>query len=582
MIRRRAFWMALMLAVLATTSAWAAEDVFHVIPSDALAFVAANRIAETSAKVQKIAKQVGAPSVGLLNLAKEFTGADKGIDETRSAAVVFMPGKNSKSEPPPVFLIPVADYKQFLEAWDAKPADKIVEVTIRGEPMLIANRGSYAAITPKELRHGLEKLLAAKRSVADEYPQLLSWLTENDAVAVATSHGVKLASEALQQQLQQMKDIFARMNMDEDTPSPVMVLEMYGKALQWAEKEIDVVGVAARVDKQGAVHLTKRARFTKDSAFSASLAKLRPIEKGPLAGLPAGGFVLAGGGPWSDSLTGGMLAFQSELMKKSFRMAYGLDEKQAEQLAKKALETPKGIRTISMMVGPGQPGESLLGDVLVLYNVDNAPKFLAEYEKYCLAMSQPGKDADPAAKKLFSVKKTEIGGRPALENEMAIPLPPRAAEVPGFEEKMGKLLGPGGKLKTLLVAVDEHTVALSFTGRAPLVMRAIAALKRPADSLAADPDIAKTAAMLPAGAQWVGYFNPSGAVAFAKSIVDAMFDEGGFKPSIPDFPASPPIGIAGKATPGELQIETVVPTAVLDAIGKYGGLVRSAEHPEVP
>ncbi len=167
---------------------------------------------------------------------------------------------------------------------------------------------------------------------------------------------------------------------------------------------------------------------------------------------------------------------------------------------------------------------------------------------------------------------------------MVIPTPPQAAGLPGFEENMSKIFGVrGGKMKILLVAVDKHNVAINFTGRAPTIMRAIAAMKKPSDSLASDAEIAKTAALLPAGAQWVGYFNPSGAVAFAKSFIDAMIGETGFnKPNIPDFPASLPIGIAAKATPGQLQVETVVPSSVLDAVGKYVGLVQSAEHPEVP
>ena len=57
-------------------------------------------------------------------------------------------------------------------------------------------------------------------------------------------------------------------------------------------------------------------------------------------------------------------------------------------------------------------------------------------------------------------------------------------------------------------------------------MRAIAALKQPAEGLAADADVVKTAAMLPAGAQWVGYVSPSGAVAFVKWIIDTMTPEG--------------------------------------------------------
>ena len=217
--------------------------------------------------------------------------------------MVFMPGKDSKSKPPPVFLIPVADYKQFLEAWDAKPADKdkIIEVKIGGETMLVAQRGGYAAIAPKELRHGLEKLLAAKRSIADEYPQMLPWLTENDAVAVGTSSGIKLASKAMQEQLQQMKDIFARMNMDEDTPSPVMVMEMYATFCNGPKKRLTLSALRpGRSAGRRPRHLG--TRFVKNSALWRRWPA--PAERqGPAVPVcPAGPFLLAGGGVWSDSL----------------------------------------------------------------------------------------------------------------------------------------------------------------------------------------------------------------------------------------------------------------------------------------
>jgi hypothetical protein len=167
---------------------------------------------------------------------------------------------------------------------------------------------------------------------------------------------------------------------------------------------------------------------------------------------------------------------------------------------------------------------------------------------------------------------------------MELAMSPKIKESPEFEEAMGKFFGPGGKFKMLMVAVDDHTVALSLGGSGPLVMRAIAALKQPADSLAADADIAKTAKMLPAGSQWVGYVSPSGSVAFAKWVVDTMTPEAayGSKPNIPEFPACPPIGVAVKALPNELQTEAVATSAVLEAIGKYVGIVQSAEHPEVP
>ena len=62
MIRRCTLWMAAVLAVFTVTAVQAAEDVYHVIPSDAWAFVAVNRIAETSAEGSKARPASGGPA----------------------------------------------------------------------------------------------------------------------------------------------------------------------------------------------------------------------------------------------------------------------------------------------------------------------------------------------------------------------------------------------------------------------------------------------------------------------------------------------------------------------------------------
>jgi hypothetical protein len=584
MVRRLTFWTATALTMFAVTAAQAAEDIFHVIPADAWGFAAVNHVAATNAKVQKLVVEVGAPATDLLGMAKKETAVKKGLDETGSAAVVAMPSKKRSDDAAPVFLIPVSDYKEFLASWGAKPTAKIVEVKIAGETVVIGNRGGYAAIAPKEYRQDLEKLLDAKRSIADECPQLLPWFNENDGVAAMTSHGIKEASKQMQKQLGSMREMLSYMG--DEAQAMVTALEMYANFLQWAEKDVQIMAVAARADSEGTIRAGARVCFAKDCALAATLAKLQPGEKGPLVGMPAGPFVAAGGGVCSDSLVEGIVGLQSGLMKQSIGKLYDLDEKQADRFVKALLDLPKGTRSISMIMGPGQPGEPIMGDVLALYGVENATKYLDEYEKYLQGLNAAVKNDDASkdkkAKTFASVKRTKVSERPALETEMAIPLGAKAKEAVGSEEALQKIFGPGGKQKSLIVALDDHTVAVSFGNSGPLVLRAIAALKKPAEGLASDADLAKVAAMLPAGAQWVGYISPSGAVALAKWGVDSLVPEGVDKPNIPDFPTSPPIGAAVKAVPDQLQVEVVVPSAVLDAIGKFVGLVEGAEHPEVP
>ena len=88
-----------------------------------------------------------------------------------------------------------------------------------------------------------------------------------------------------------------------------------------------------RLEKDGTVRITQRTRFVKDSSFAASIAKLPSAEKNPLVGLPAGAFVAAGGGVWSDAIVKGMANWGTGLMAYNFRMSYGIDEKRAEKMA---------------------------------------------------------------------------------------------------------------------------------------------------------------------------------------------------------------------------------------------------------
>jgi hypothetical protein len=580
MLRRSAFWASVLFVLSAVTVARGAEDVFHAIPSDAWFFGAVNRPAVTNTKLQKLMSQVGAPSMDLLMMAKAMTGVKKGLDEARGAAFVVMP-TTKRNDAAPVFLIPVTDYKQFVESWSVKATAKLTEVKILGEPFFVGNRGSYAAFTPKEYRPSLEKLLDAKRSIADECPQLLEWLNENDAVEVATSAGIKMASQTMRKEMRRNRAMLAEMG--EEAAAAASGFDMYAKFLEWAEKDVEIAAIGARVDKQDALHLAARVCFAKDSSLAASLAKQSASEKRPLVGMPGGPFAVAGGGACSDALFQEILGVQVNFMKQGFRTIYDFDDKQADQFVKSILDFPKGTRSISMMIGPGQPGEPILSDMVAIYGVENAKKYLEDYEKYLQTLNGIAKDSKtPDAKKFVSVKKTEIGGRPALETEMSLAVAAKAKEAPGFEETMGKIFGPGGKNKNLAVAVDDHTVAISFGNSSPLILRVIAALKQPAESLATDADVVKTAALLPSGGQWSGYLSPNGAVGFVKWIIETMIPEGDGRPTIPDFPASPPIGAVVKAVPGQLQAEAVVSPAVLEAIGQYVGLVQSTAHPEVP
>ena len=114
-----------------------------------------------------------------------------------------------------------------------------------------------------------------------------------------------------------------------------------------------------------------------------------------------------------------------------------------------------------------------------------------------------------------------------------------------------------------LVAVDKHHALLSYTSQDPLVP-AIKLLASGGAKLAADKGLLATAKLLPPAACTTGFVSVSGVASCAKWMFTAMNMP--LAPLVPDFPDLPPLGLAAWTTPGNLEIELVVPSAVIKGI----------------
>ena len=163
---------------------------------------------------------------------------------------------------------------------------------------------------------------------------------------------------------------------------------------------------------------------------------------------------------------------------------------------------------------------------------------------------------------------------------MKLPMAPGSQDVPGYEEMMKKLFGPEAKMVVYVAAADDHTIVTAYTSK-DLLLDCLKAVERPGTGLSGDKELAKTAAMLPAGAPWVGYWSPKGTIDFANQIVPAFAPpEVQFK--LPEFPPTPPIGFAGETTPGGLRTYMVVPAAVVQAIGDFVVELKKMGTSEMP
>ena len=112
-----------------------------------------------------------------------------------------------------------------------------------------------------------------------------------------------------------------------------------------------------------------------------------------------------------------------------------------------------------------------------------------------------------------------------------------------------------------MAAADKHTVAAGFESKEAL-QRILKAAKSPAAGLTAMPDVAKTAALLPAGEHAVAYVSPEGMIDLVNRLVPKFLPPTIPWTDLPAFPATPPVGLAVKVVGHQVQATLVVPPEV--------------------
>ncbi|MHB1033612.1 MAG: hypothetical protein ACYC35_16580 [Pirellulales bacterium] len=560
------------LVLLSATPATATDNVLKLVPDSALGFVVVNCPSDADAKLQELGRQMQLPIPSLLARLKQKGGIRDGLDEQGTAALVVLPPAGGAPWPTPILLVPVTDYGKFLAQF--KPDDTAAGVTkieVGGVPMWVRDIGGYAALTDMAHKEALAENLKLSREIPEALAPWSATLAENDVAGVILPPGIKLMSGQVQMGIQTMK--LAMAQAGEQAKQAAAVFDLYEKMFQAAEKEMSAVGFGVRLDKQGVLHATERARFVPGGSWARLAAQVQPAKESLLAGLPTGPFVVAGGGTISESIWDPMMAFSMDMMK-SMHDFYGLSEEQIEQMPKISLAAMKRVRSISMVLGVGPSGVSPYSKLVVVMRVDNTDAFMADYEKSIKEYGKFARNAHSTILQPIEVEKGEIDGTAALQFTTKAPQMPTAQQTPQYSKMMEVFFGPGGRLTAWVVPVDEHTVVAGYVSK-DLIRSTLQAIKQGSPGLGGDADVSRTAALLPAGAPSVAFWSPQGTVDFIIRMIPAFAPgDGKTEFKIPEFDKTPPIGFAVTSAPNELQGHMVVPAEVLKAIGQYVGKVK--------
>jgi hypothetical protein len=538
------------------------QDALKLVPKDALGFVLINRLGETDRKIAKLAKQlhIPMPEGTPLEIVREKLGVKKGLNEQGSLVLAVLPDLDNTAEPIPIAFIPTSDYPALYKELKAEgDVDGIGSFQSPKERMLIARRGTFAVVAPAKYKAELKKALVATGRTPAGVAPMAAWLSANDITGVLTHKGLKFAIAKAREGMSQARDNLGNIPDPEAGEIAKVMLDGIESFLKSAETDMVAVAGGLRVHKGGHVELSARAPFLKDSGLAKAAAAIEPLEGGALAGLPARPFALAGGGTVPEKAVKSLMRFGFQGMRMTaFK---DLPAEKVKQVERVYTEMMKGIQGMSLLFGPPAEDDPLLSNLVAVQKVDDAAAFLARQEKATKALQDALKGLDPPPAPTAEVKRIKVGGRSALQITTDLTADPNLQVLP--RPVLDAIFGPGGKLVATAVAVDKTTVVTAYVP--PAKMKAILGGKGKG-GLAADAGVAKVAAMLPQGAQWVGYFSPRGTIDFvAKGI--AQFSPGIIQ--LPEFPDTPPIGAGLKVGADGIDGRIVVPASTLQGIGRF-------------
>lgn len=551
------------LAGIAGPCVLAADTLHAVLPEKTLAVVRLNRLAETDTKLAEFARRAQWPMPSLLDLFKSQAGVKEGLDEKGCAALVVV-GEDQFDEPPILLFVPVTDYDKFLapvKRGESKPG--IAQVEVWSSKFLAKRVGSYAVFAEPQHESVLETGMSPG-ALSEELASLAPYLAENELSAVVTSHGIFFGARVAEQHIRQIRELL--LGDGEESAGPMKILELYGHALNALENQATCLAAGVRLEKQGGLRLTGRASLVARGLAAAAVAQFAPMKEEPLLGLPSGPFVFAGGATLPAQLVSAIGEPYAEVLKAVWGRA-GLAANRIDQFAKQSVDLFRSARSHSVLLQPGR-GVPVYRDALLAMRVESAAKFQADYEKlmrsYAELLKPAASKLGPAIPVAVDIRRTQINGLPALEATSQMPL----AGEPQLQQALERLFGQGGKSTTYLAAPDEHTVLVSYASK-ELLSAAVDAIKTPAKGLAADPQLAKTRALLPADALAVAYWSPRGTSLFAGRMLSVFGDAPGVPKTLPEFPDTPPVGLAVRTAPAQVQLELVVPGEVVESLMEY-------------
>jgi hypothetical protein len=371
--------------------------------------------------------------------------------------------------------------------------------------------------------------------------------------------GIKLAQQQLLDGLAIVKAQVERAGQNVETT--VAGLEMYEALFKAMDKEITHFAAGLQLKPDGSVRLVSRSLLAEKGVLAKLAGETIPFDGDLFAGLPADEFFLAIGFPvpeaWSDELIA--LSFQ---MLKMYPGGGDLTQDAIKKLMDVSTKSMQGMRSMAMVIGTPQPDVPLYGNFAISVQVEDAEKYLNNYEQAMQEMIRLGKESDNPLLKSYTIEQKEFEGRKGLKLTMDMSVYLGGNQPPEVQPVLKAMFGDASQFDVFLVPANPTTVVGSYISPKPLP-RLIQAANGEIPKLSEDPHFKSATALLLDNPQCVALWSPRGTAMFVGRFMSGILGEQA--PAVPEFPQTSPIGFAGRLTAGHADTVMAVPADTIQA-----------------
>lgn len=562
-------------------------DVLDQLPGNTVAVLKFNHLGATNHKVADLMKTLGVtdfqPAMAdPLAAIEKSSGLTQGINKSGDMAFAWInkPWKADQKDkaghdvPPPLLvLVPVSDYKAFVDQNTVVKTDgdiTVVHFKKETDNSYIAHWGDYAALSP------YEKLLTGKHDGLKVKGLAARELTEKDACLYANlpllRHDLLPMLAKGRAKLQDKVASYIREKRPQDVKKMPLVHAAVNQLVNIAQtflQDCDGATVGWSLDKAG-LNTTVISDFKPDSYLGKIEQNIKGTDGPLMAGLPDVKYMFMFGEVVNKDAATQLFNDLIGPIEKHFDVLDAQQQKMAHAMVDNVRTTIASLERVSFgMVAPTNTvGQGSLVQIVGIYKGDSQKLMQDQVEaaKYNEPLMKAfGLPNANNSKYTFTPDAKTVDGIKFNSMQVQIKMPGNTPQEMQQQQVINMMYGPNG-ITTLTGVVDPKTMLIVGGGDDQLLTTAISAAKANKPAISERDEIKAVDAELPKTRVAVGYVPldeiVTTAVGYAKQF--------GFPMPVQLPPNLPPIGFTAGTEGSALRYDSHVPTQLIQSLIQAG------------